>query len=84
MTTGLRLSIAPDAHAVSVVDAFHAMVTDRPYRKARTFAYAKSQLRKYSGTQFDPNVVEVFLREMGKEFGLSAFFEDQERVKKAS
>jgi len=44
-----------------VADSFDAMTADRPYRPARGIEYAISELKKYSGTQFDPKVVEVFL-----------------------
>jgi HD-GYP domain-containing protein (c-di-GMP phosphodiesterase class II) len=37
------------------------MISDRPYRKALPIAAAREEIRKYSGTQFDPRVVEVFL-----------------------
>ena len=59
---GLRGEEIPiESRVVAVVDAFHAMTSSRPYRKARTLEYAKAELRKYAGTQFDPHVVEVFL-----------------------
>ena len=44
-----------------VSDAFDAMTTDRPYRKAIPAGEAIDELRRYSGTQFDPTVVEAFL-----------------------
>jgi len=37
------------------------MSMDRPYRVGTTYARVKSELLKYSGTQFDPAVVNVFL-----------------------
>jgi len=40
---------------------FHAMTTDRPYRKRLSDAEACRRLRAAAGTQFDPNVVEVYL-----------------------
>jgi putative nucleotidyltransferase with HDIG domain len=50
------------ARIITVVDSFDAMFTDRPYRKALTKEAAIEELKKGSGTQFDPKVVEVFLR----------------------
>jgi HD-GYP domain-containing protein (c-di-GMP phosphodiesterase class II) len=44
---------------VLVADAFNAMTTDRPYRKARSKAEALEVLKKHAGTQFDPLVVEA-------------------------
>jgi HD-GYP domain-containing protein (c-di-GMP phosphodiesterase class II) len=50
------------ARIVSVVDAFDAMVSDRPYRKGLPFAEACDIIREGSGTQFDPRVAQAFLR----------------------
>jgi HD-GYP domain-containing protein (c-di-GMP phosphodiesterase class II) len=47
------------ARIVCCCDAFSAMTTDRPYRAARTPAEAVEELRRCSGTQFDPAVVEA-------------------------
>ena len=38
------------------------MVSDRPYRKAPGKEYAISELERCAGSQFDPKVVEAFLR----------------------
>jgi len=46
---------------VAVIDAYDAMTSNRPYRKALPRDYAISELKKGAGTQFDPNVVEVFV-----------------------
>lgn len=43
-----------------VADAYDAMTSDRPYRKAMTNNEAKLELKKYSGIYFDPKVVEIF------------------------
>ena len=45
-----------------VTDAFDAMTTDRPYRKAMPVEAAIEELKLNSGGQFDPAVVEAFLR----------------------
>ena len=42
-------------------DALHAMTSDRPYRAALPLADALAELRRHSGTQFDPRVVEALL-----------------------
>ena len=58
---GLRGSEIPlGARIVSVADAYHAMVHDRPYSAALSHDEALEELRRNAGTQFDPNVVEVF------------------------
>ncbi len=46
---------------VSVIDAFDAMVSSRPYRAGLPFAEAERRLLQASGTQFDPGVVNSFL-----------------------
>ncbi len=58
---GLRGSEIPlGARIVSVADAYHAMIHDRPYKGALTHADALEELRRNAGTQFDPDVVELF------------------------
>jgi HD-GYP domain-containing protein (c-di-GMP phosphodiesterase class II)/putative methionine-R-sulfoxide reductase with GAF domain len=51
-----------ESRIVFVCDAFHAMTTDRPYRAALPEREAIRRLRLAAGTQFDPQVVEVFTR----------------------
>ena len=46
---------------VSVIDAFDAMVSNRPYREGLPFEEAERRLLQASGTQFDPDVVRHFL-----------------------
>lgn len=50
------------ARIVSVADAFDAMTTDRPYRPKMSFEEAVGEIRRNSGTQFDPAVCDAFLR----------------------
>ena len=50
-----------EARIIFVCDAFHAMTTDRPYRKRLSGEEACRRLREGAGTQFDPSVVDVFL-----------------------
>ena len=52
------------ARIVAVCDAFAAMVTDRPCRKAIPRADALAELQHCAGTQFDPTVIDVFLAVM--------------------
>jgi len=47
---------------MAVADAFEAMVYGRPYRERMTIEYALFEIKKKSGTQFDPVVVEAFLK----------------------
>ena len=59
------------ARIIAVADSFDAITSDRPYRKGKPISYAIEELKKCSGTQFDPEVVEVFLKwieEKGEDF----------------
>ena len=44
----------------SAADAFDAMIADRHYRRALSLDEAMAELRRHSGTQFDPEVVAIF------------------------
>lgn len=50
------------ARIIAVADAFDAMTSNRPYRKAMTKREAIDELRRCSGSQFDPEIVEAFLK----------------------
>jgi putative nucleotidyltransferase with HDIG domain len=50
------------ARIISAADAYDAMTSDRPYRRARTAEEAIEELRRGAGRQFDPRVVDAFLR----------------------
>jgi len=49
------------ARIFAVADTLDAMTSDRPYRKATSFAQARQEIASYRGTQFDPQVVDVYL-----------------------
>jgi putative nucleotidyltransferase with HDIG domain len=55
-------AIPPEARVLAVVDAFDAMTSDRPYRPALPPERALSELERCAGTQFDPDVVGVFVQ----------------------
>jgi uncharacterized domain HDIG len=55
-----------EASILMIADSYDAMTTDRPYRKALTKEMAIEELRKYSGTQFDPRLVDVFINMINK------------------
>jgi HD-GYP domain-containing protein (c-di-GMP phosphodiesterase class II) len=54
--------IDPLARIIAVADTYDAMTTDRPYRKALSSQTAIDELKKFSGTQFDSDAVEHFIR----------------------
>lgn len=49
------------ARIFAVADTLDAMTSDRPYRKALSFATARDEIRQEAGRQFDPNAVRAFL-----------------------
>jgi cyclic di-GMP phosphodiesterase len=53
--------IRPGARIFAVADTLDAITSDRPYRRASSFESARETIRRLSGSQFDPRVVEVFL-----------------------
>jgi len=55
------------ARVISVPDAYHAMTCKRPYREPMTPQEAQAELRRRVGTQFDPKVVDAFLRLLERE-----------------
>ena len=54
-----------EARVLAIADAFDAMTSDRPYRRALTRAEALAELERCAGTQFDPEIVRVFLKVLG-------------------
>lgn len=54
-----------EARIIFVADSFEAMTSDRPYRRGMSVEEALDELRRCSGTQFDPVVVDVLLGLIG-------------------
>ncbi len=54
--------IPVECRILAVVDAFDAMTSERPYKKAKTVESALDELKNCAGTQFDPDMVELFLK----------------------
>jgi putative nucleotidyltransferase with HDIG domain len=54
------------AMVIATCDAFHAMTSDRSYRKAMSVAAAEAELRANSGTQFEPEAVAALLAELAE------------------
>jgi putative nucleotidyltransferase with HDIG domain len=60
---GLRGEEIPlGARIFAIADTLDAMTSDRPYRKGTSFAEARAEILRCSGTQFDPAIVEAFLK----------------------
>ena len=56
-----------ESRIILVADAFEAMTSDRPYRKAPGHEFAISELRRHAGGQFDPRVVDALCRALDRE-----------------
>ena len=64
---GLKKDQIPlGARIMAVVSAFESMISKKPYRVAKTIGEAVEEIRKNSGTQFDPKIVEIFLKVANK------------------
>lgn len=50
------------ARIIAVADTFDAMSSTRPYRKKMELSYIEEEIQRCSGTQFDPKVVDAFMR----------------------
>jgi HD-GYP domain-containing protein (c-di-GMP phosphodiesterase class II) len=60
---GLRGGEIPiGARVFAVADTLDAITSDRPYRTAKSFDAAREEILRCAGSQFDPAVVEVFLK----------------------
>jgi polar amino acid transport system substrate-binding protein len=55
-----------ESRILAVVDAYQAMTTERPFRPLRSHDETLSEIKSAAGTQFDPEVVEVFLELSGR------------------
>ena len=65
--TGLRGEQIPlEARIVAVADAFSAMTADRPYRARMPLEEACAELERGAGSQFDPEIVGIFVEEVRK------------------
>jgi diguanylate cyclase (GGDEF)-like protein/PAS domain S-box-containing protein len=53
--------IPVECRILGIIDAYDAMTSDRPYRKAMSSREAIAEIRRYSGTQFDPLLAERFI-----------------------
>jgi len=61
-------AIPPLARAMAVVDAYDAMSCRRPYKAALTYPECLAELERCRGTQFDPAMIDAFLRVLERVF----------------
>jgi HD-GYP domain-containing protein (c-di-GMP phosphodiesterase class II) len=54
------------ARIISVADAYDAMTSSRPYRKAMSLEEAVCEIKRNAGTQFDPEIAQVFIKKVLK------------------
>ncbi|MCL5773325.1 MAG: HD domain-containing protein [Firmicutes bacterium] len=60
---GLKgVDIPLSARILAIADAFDAMTTDRPYRKAVSIEIARDEIVRCAGSQFDPMLVDAFIK----------------------
>ncbi len=59
------------SRVLSVADAFDAMISNRPYKKAIPHNLALAELKANAGTQFDPYIIESFVGKVQPELSLS-------------
>jgi diguanylate cyclase (GGDEF)-like protein len=62
-----RDRIPIEARILAVVDAYEAMTNDRVYRPAMPESEARAELRRYAGTQFDEEIVNIFVKLLERE-----------------
>lgn len=65
---GLSGEVVPEfARIMAVADTYDAMTSNRAYRSARTHAEAIAELRRFAGTRYDPQFVEIFIKALEEE-----------------
>ncbi len=78
---GIKADQIPmESRIISVVDAFHAIVSTRCYSRGRSVEVAFEELRRCSGTQFDGEVVECFIRALEREMKKRGIVPSQARI----
>lgn len=60
-----------EARIIQVADTYHAMTSRRPYRDIQSLEFVRQEFMAHSGTQFDPEIVAVFLKLLPSLYGTS-------------
>jgi putative nucleotidyltransferase with HDIG domain len=60
-------NIPVEARVLAIADAFDAMTSDRPYRRALSPGEALAEVERCAGTQFDPKIARLFIELVGRE-----------------
>ncbi len=61
-----RIEIPVEARIIAIADAFDAMTVSRSYRDAMSETEAVAEIKKYAGTQFDPEIARIFVEKVMK------------------
>lgn len=75
-----RESIPVLSRVIAVVDAFDAMINDRPYRKGMPIPKAIEELKSCAGSQFDPYIVSEFIRLVSEKYADSLAADSKQRT----
>ena len=75
-----RESIPVLSRVIAVVDAFNAMINDRPYRKGMPISKAIEELKSCAGSQFDPYIVSEFIRLVSEKYADSLAADSKQRA----
>ena len=68
---GLRAAAIPvESRMLAICDAFDAMTSNRPYRRARQLSHALQEIDRCMGSQFDPEIAEAFIRMAAERFAV--------------
>lgn len=59
------------ARVLTVIDSFDAMTSNRPYNKRKTYKEAIEELKRCSGTHFDPEIVKVFIKALKTNYNIN-------------
>ncbi len=62
------------ARIIALADSYDAMISDRPYRQGLSLQRVQEEIETNSGTQFDPLLAEVFLRQVKMEGGIPSTY----------